>query len=665
VNVSPSSTGLGAGQRLGKYLVTERLGEGGMGVVFAGIHEALGREVAIKLLRADLARNSQMMSRFQAEAEAVSKIGHANIVAVYDFGRLDDGSLYYVMERIRGQTLAARMLRPEALERDEAVSIFGQICRALQATHQKKIVHRDLKPENIFLQSATRPGQPALVKVLDFGIAKMRGDDQRNLTAVGMLMGTPAFMAPEQATACHLVDGRADLYSLGAMLYQVLTGRPPFVGEPMAILTQHISQPPEAPSRRAQQPVPPTLDAMVLRALAKEPAQRQADASQFLAELEAAWPSTGGSAKATPAAAAVASPVAAVPSPAQVAVAAAPTTPSARRAGPRVGVAAAIGLVVAGCAVAGVLLLRRPPPASAPRPAAPEDGPARLIAAALGGDVNQRHLALEEIGECADGADRSAIARGLGDANPEVRRSAAVAAASVGARGDRELLSALDAASQRSGGAVALELAVTRFLLGDAPAQAELESALAARLGDPPARLRAAVALAQKGRLTAPRLHAAIAAAATARRQLRWQAYAQLFQLGDDPNFAGELEKAMEGKDPAARLDAAQTLARSGDGRGKTVLGEIATRGAAADRVDAAAVLAELGAADGFAQLLASLDASDSALRARAACALGRWGSRAPAGGGFAAKLEPLLHSDDESVRLAAASALRALGSSR
>jgi HEAT repeat protein/tRNA A-37 threonylcarbamoyl transferase component Bud32 len=666
VSASPSSSGLGAGQRLGKYLVTERLGEGGMGVVYAGVHEALGREVAIKLLRADLARNVQMMSRFQAEAEAVSRIGHANIVAVYDFGRLDDGSLYYVMERIRGQTLAARLLGPgqPALEREEAVAIFGQICRALQATHQKKIVHRDLKPDNVFLQAATRPGHPPLVKVLDFGIAKMRGDDQRNLTAVGMLMGTPAFMAPEQATACHLVDGRADLYSLGAMLYQALTGSPPFLGEPMAILTQHISQPPEAPSRRAIQPVPPALDAMVLRALAKDPAERQPDAAQFLAELEAAWPSTRPAPAPRLAAPAVApEPLVAVAAPPRPA----PTTPSPpplARGRSRAAFLAAIGLAAAVAVIAvvgGVLFLRHP--ASAPPPAA-EDAPGRVLAVALGGDVGSRRTAFEQIGECADGADRAAVARGLDDANPEVRRAAAVAAA-AGAVGDRELLGALLAASQRSGGAVALELAVTRFLLGDSSAQAELDGALSAHLGDGPARLRAALALAQKGHLPAARLHAAIAAAGTARRGLRWQAYAQLFQLGDDTSFAGELEKAMAGHDAAARIDAAQTLARSGDGEGKKALAEIAEHGAPGDRADAASVLAELGTPAGFAQLVASLGAADPAVRARAACALGRWGSRAPTGSGFGAKLQPLLDGDDESVRLAAAAALHALGRSR
>jgi serine/threonine protein kinase/HEAT repeat protein len=626
------------GERLGKYLVTEKLGEGGMGVVFAGVHEALGREVAIKLLRAELSRNPQLVPRFQAEAEAVSRIGHANIVAVYDFGRLEDGSLYYVMERIRGRNMAERLAQGP-LERDEAVAIFGQICRALQATHAKKIVHRDLKPDNVLLQY-TRPGQPPLVKVLDYGIAKIRGDDQqKNLTAVGMLMGTPAYMAPEQVTAAHSVDGRADLYSLGAMLYQTLTGAPPFMGEPMVVLTKHVSEAPVPPSQRAQ--VSPALEAVVLKALAKDPAQRQPDAMTFLAELEAAWPKQVQPATFVPQA-----PVAPVSSP----PAPSPVAPSSSSPGKLGWLAIPVGVIAAGAAAFFLWQKPKPPPPVV------EDQPLKALTAALAGDVSSRRLALEEIGDSADRAALPLVTAALDDANPEVRRAAAQAAAAVGKSGDTALVGALAAAGQRSGGALALEIFVARLRLGDASVVGDLQRALSAKAGDPMARLRAATAMAEKGRIKAPQLHAAIAAAPAAKRALKWPAYAQLFQLGDDANFARELEAAIKGKDPVARIDAAQTLARSGDPDGKSALAEIARNGSAQDRLDAASVLAELGDDAAAAQLVATL--ADPQLRAQAACALGRAhfaGARAP--------LQTMLGDHDSAARLAAAASLQSLGS--
>jgi HEAT repeat protein len=623
------------GERLGKYLVTEKLGEGGMGVVFAGVHEALGREVAIKLLRAELSRNPQLVPRFQAEAEAVSRIGHANIVAVYDFGRLDDGSLYYVMERIRGRNMAERLAQGP-LERDEAVAIFGQICRALQATHAKKIVHRDLKPDNVLLQY-TRPGQPPLVKVLDYGIAKIRGDDhQKNLTAVGMLMGTPAYMAPEQVTSAQSVDGRADLYSLGAMLYQTLTGAPPFMGEPMVVLTKHVSEAPVPPSQRAQ--VSPALEAVVLKALAKDPAQRQPDAMTFLAELEAAWPKQVQPATFVPQA-----PVA----PASSSPAPSPAAPPSRKLG---WLAIPVGVIAAG-AVAFFLWQKPKPP-----PAVVEDQPLKALSAALAGDVSSRRLALEAIGDSGDRAALPLVTAALDDANPEVRRAAAQAASAVGKPGDTALAGALANAGQRSGGALALEIFVARLRLGDASVADDLSRALSAKAGDPTARLRAATAMAEKGRIKAPQLHAAIAAVPAARRALKWPAYAQLFQLGDDANFARELEAAIKGKDPVARIDAAQTLARAGDPDGKAALAEIARNGSAQDRLDAASVLAELGDAAAGAQLVATL--ADSQLRAQAACALGRAHFS-----GARAQLQAMLGDHDSAAHLAAAASLQSLGS--
>src|SRR5262249_6812176 len=205
---------------------------------------------------------------------AVSRIGHANIVAVYDFGRAEDGSCYYVMERIEGETLTKRMRRGP-IEGEEAVAIFGQICRALTATHARNIRPRDLKPDNVLLQPQ-ESGIPH-VKLVDFGVAKMRedGPTSSNLTKSGTLLGTPTYMAPEQILSSMNVDGRADIYSLGAMVYQLICDEPPFGrGEMMEILTRHVREPPTPPSTKTDRPVPPALDAFVLKALAKKPEER-------------------------------------------------------------------------------------------------------------------------------------------------------------------------------------------------------------------------------------------------------------------------------------------------------------------------------------------------------------------------------------------------------
>ena len=188
---------LSVGQRIGKYVVTDLLGEGGMGVVFSAKHEALGRDVAIKLLHAEFSTEAKHVARFRQEAEAVSAIGHPHIVSIYDFGRTDDGALYYVMERIHGETLARRAQREPWLSPPEIVAVFGQIARALAAAHGRGIVHRDLKPENVILQAME--GGAVHARVLDFGISKMRDGAASAVGATqqGQILGTPAYMAPE------------------------------------------------------------------------------------------------------------------------------------------------------------------------------------------------------------------------------------------------------------------------------------------------------------------------------------------------------------------------------------------------------------------------------------------------------------------------------------
>jgi eukaryotic-like serine/threonine-protein kinase len=659
---------LSVGDTVGKYRVTEKLGEGGMGVVFAGIHEALGREVAIKLLRAQYVKNENMLARFQQEAEAVSRIGHANIVAVYDFGRTSDGSAFYVMERIRGETLTGRMKRDPPLGPEEGVAIFAQICRALGATHARGIIHRDLKPDNVLLQ--TQPSGPPHVKVVDFGVAKVREpvmgggltSGGPSLTLAGTLIGTPAFMAPEQIMAAQDVDGRADIYSLGAMLYQVLTGALPFAGEQIAVLMAHVQEPPPAPSAKAPQ-VTPALDAVVLKAMAKKPADRHADPAAFIAHLEEAWIGRVRGVRApsgttTPSGSTPAPGTSATPAPGANAAPEPARTRGSSIAAPLAGVVLALA-----CAGGGYWWWRAhhatPTPAPAPAPSRPlaaiEQRASQVMHAALAGDAPERRAALEAIAELGARQALDDVTRALDDENPEVRRGAAQAARAIGRPEDAALLAALTAAAEKSGGSLALDIAVARAQLDAAGATEELRRGLTRP--DPLARLKAALALAERDQLPAAKLRAALAQATSARRALRWDAYLCLHRLGDT-EFEKELVAALDGADPVARLDSAQTFARAGDERGKRVLAELAKSGDGATKVEAESLLAEQGVPEARDNVIFLLDAPDAASQKRAALALGRLvrATRDPAALGALARA--LDRDGDRTLKLIAAAAL-------
>ncbi|MSP62753.1 MAG: hypothetical protein EXR72_20965 [Myxococcales bacterium] len=655
---SEKAPGLVVGQLIGKYRLTDKLGEGGMGVVFGGIHETLGRNVAIKVLRAEFAKNETVVRRFQQEAEAVSRIGHANIVAVYDLGQLADGSFYYVMERILGETLSDRLLSNPPMSAQEIVAVFSQICRALRATHSQNIVHRDLKPDNVLLQP--RKGAMPHVKLLDFGVSKMRAPDGGeaaaasglpSMTKVGTVLGTPSYMAPEQISSPLTVDGRADLYSLGAMLYLVLTGETPFgPGAMMEILMKHLRDDVVPPSQRAKpgQAIPPELDAFVLKALAKKPEERHSDADDFQAGLEAAF---GLSAPRTTSVAGVVPPVA---------LAALPSVAKRRWLVP----AAIGGVLLVGGGVAGVVLR---PAAKAVAPALPPSESAlrreqaqKVIEGAMAADPRQRRAVVDALGEVADRSALPQVIAALRDDNPEVRRAAAHAAIVIGKPGDAELRAVLAEAGARSVGAVAADVAAARFRTGDASAEEDLKRAL--ELPDPAVRLRAAVALADAGKLPAATLRKAISAAPpTVRRSLRWAAFVRLHQLGDQ-SFDAELKTALQGQDQVARLEAAQTLARGDDSDGILALSDLAAHAPdLADRVDAAAVQAELGDAGARQLLVTALTSEDATVRARAATSLGRLARLLPDHPTLGKKLVRLLDDPAPPVRIAAAAALLAL----
>jgi serine/threonine protein kinase len=237
----------------GRYRVIQLLGEGGMGAVYLAEHAAIEKKVALKVLHPEYATKGEIVTRFQQEAISASRIKHPNVLEVFDFGQLDDGSFFLAMEFLEGNDLADEIQKTRVLDAERGLRYALQICRALAAAHAKGVVHRDMKPENVFLQR-TSDGED-IVKIVDFGIAQLRtneeaaaGAKQRRLTRTGMIFGTPEYMSPEQAAGRH-ADQRADVYAVGIMLYEMFTGAVPFTGETfLGVLAKHLGETPPAMS---------------------------------------------------------------------------------------------------------------------------------------------------------------------------------------------------------------------------------------------------------------------------------------------------------------------------------------------------------------------------------------------------------------------------------
>ncbi len=270
-----------------KYRLDERLGIGGMGTVYRARHVLIDRPVAVKVLNQRFVEDEAALVRFRREAKAAGCLQHTNAVTVTDFGETEDGYAYIVMELLEGRTLRDVIAKEAPLDSARSVAVMLQVSAAVAAAHEAGIIHRDLKPANIFI--VQRAEVPSLVKVLDFGIAKLATesldeDDRNTLTQVGVMIGTPRYMSPEQCAGGELTPA-ADVYSLGCILYEMLTGTVPFSGSsPLSIALKHATEPPRSP-REFVPSIPEPLEQLVFHALQKDPEDRSANAEEFRQEL--------------------------------------------------------------------------------------------------------------------------------------------------------------------------------------------------------------------------------------------------------------------------------------------------------------------------------------------------------------------------------------------
>ncbi len=370
---------------IGPYRIVRQIGEGGMGAVYLAQHTLLGRQAAIKVLLPALSSQREVVDRFFNEARATTAVSDAGIVQVFDFGFHVDGSAYIVMELLDGESLEKRISRG-AIAVADALRITRQVAGSLAAAHARGIVHRDLKPDNLFMVKDPEARGGERPKILDFGIAKLADTPDRQKTRTGMLLGTPIYMSPEQCRGSGQIDHRSDIYSLGCVLFHLITGRPPFDYEGMGeIISAHLREPPNPPS--AWRPgLPAAVDDVVLRCLAKDPAERFPSMTELQATCDAILARmTGGAALPAQAATIMRSPQTTL----STAVGEPIATTQRRRRGGLLAIAAGVAVIAAGVGFAftrggGDEMSAAPAPttaaAPAPAPQPPPPPPAAVAA---------------------------------------------------------------------------------------------------------------------------------------------------------------------------------------------------------------------------------------------------------------------------------------------
>ncbi len=272
-------------RQLGQYRLKQMLGSGGMGEVYLAEHQMMKRPCAIKIIRPEKAGDPKVLARFEREVQATAKLSHWNSIDIYDYGRTDDGTFYYVMEFLPGHNIGELVETYGPLPAGRVVHLMTQVCDALAEAHSHGLVHRDIKPANIYC--AYRGGLFDVAKILDFGLAKPLHDNQDSgLTQEGSITGSPLYMSPEQATGANEIDQRSDIYSLGAVMYLMATGRPPFdYPQPIKVLVAHASESPASP-REWNPAIPTELEEIILRCLEKQPEDRFQDVETLREQLK-------------------------------------------------------------------------------------------------------------------------------------------------------------------------------------------------------------------------------------------------------------------------------------------------------------------------------------------------------------------------------------------
>jgi serine/threonine protein kinase len=374
------------GTLIGAYRIQKQIGEGGMGSVWLAEHSMLGRRAAIKVLHHEFSTKPDVVTRFFNEARAATAIADPGIVQIFDFGHHTDGSAYIVMELLDGEALDVRVARQGALDLPQALRIMRQVASTLGAAHARGIVHRDLKPENIFIVKDPEVAGGERSKVLDFGIAKLSAEQGGSKTQTSAVMGTPTYMSPEQCRGAGHVDQRSDVYALGCVLYRLVCGRPPFDAEGVGeLIVMHLCEQPVPPST-LRPGIPPEVEQVILRCLAKDPAHRFSSGSELAIALGAL---TGSSPQVPAPQASYAA--ASLPTTLSSAAGAVTSSPPAKRS--RVVPIAALGVCVVGAAFAIVFVTSRgtndspnttpaAAPTSSPTPAPTPTPPPAATAAA-------------------------------------------------------------------------------------------------------------------------------------------------------------------------------------------------------------------------------------------------------------------------------------------